>query len=401
MARVMLMLLAAAVLAAVPRAAWAGGDAFPEAPRVEGFRVRATPRLALRAMYDDNVDMKQITDKELVARPGGKIQAWDEKTEVRASGDVVLRDYVDHDSLDRLDYFWNAVAKRQLTERFDAEVKADQRRDHMVDSVSETYGFDVEPSVRTITTIAPSAGWRATERTSVRAGYEWVKAHYDKDTYADFTTHQGDAELSYALTERTSALARAVGRSSSLSREEPRMDGEQWMVQGFAGLQHKLTEHWTVTGLAGAGYVRSSYDLAGGGSEANTDVPWLADAGVEYTRLRYELAASFRRTVAPSFYGESITSDRFKVYGRYEATERLDLNLTATYTLSGTSGVLSAKKESEGLFVQPTVNYRLLKDLTLQVGGNFNHNVNRVNHVTLNRMRVWTQVSYELPIEVY
>ncbi|MFW5836627.1 MAG: hypothetical protein ACOCVM_01365 [Desulfovibrionaceae bacterium] len=237
------MIFAAGLLALLLAApAMAGSGAGMGLPRVEGYRLRATPRLTLRAMYDDNVDMKEIADKELAARPGMKLEAWDEKTRIEASGDVVLRDYLDHDDLDRLDYFWDAMAERRLSERFDLKVEADQTRDHMVDSVSEDFGFDVEPSVRTITTISPSADWSVTERAEARLGYEWVKANYDRDRYSDFTTHQADLELSYALDERTSVLGRAVGQHTGFKRGSPSMEGSQWAGEGFMGLSRQLTE---------------------------------------------------------------------------------------------------------------------------------------------------------------
>ncbi|MFW5836628.1 MAG: hypothetical protein ACOCVM_01370 [Desulfovibrionaceae bacterium] len=119
--------------------------------------------------------------------------------------------------------------------------------------------------------------------------------------------------------------------------------------------------------------------------------------GLEYIRLHWEASAGFRRTVTPSFYGESVTRDQVKVFVRYEASQKLDLNLTATYTLSGTSGVLESKRKSEGFFIQPTANYLLLKDLVLQLGGNFNHNKNRENGLSKNRFRAWTQLTWELP----
>lgn len=377
-----------------------------------GAVVRATPSIKVRTVYDSNVDNKGFDDIKVETRPGLKARFSTERLKLLAHGDFVWKEFLNHDELDRADWYSGLDADWAVFEKLNLGLQVEQAHDHTVDWAMESFASDVEAVTRNSVTATPSAVWQITELDGMAFSYSFRQDDYDRADKYDFNDNTLNISWFRKLGERTNFNLGLMGRYTRYFTE---LSDSDYQANGFvvAGFDHELFEGVKIMFSAGGGMTYSDYtvtqlqpDFTVGterGTELNT--AYILEAKLEWKDDRLSIIPSFSRTLQPSFYGEDMTVDQFKLYLRYRLTERLEMFGIGTFTIADTAGHIK-KRHNEGYFLQMIFRYLILKDLRLEFGTNFNHNWNRAKEdsftrsKTNERFRGWLGVSYDFPLQI-
>jgi len=383
-----------------------------------------TPSVKVRETYNDNVYSQNIDDFEHLISPALKLDGRTDRALWQATCAWDILKYQNHDELDSVDQLYQLSATVSPSNLLQLNISGHYVDDYTFDSTLEESGLLAERSRRNSATVQPGATFMLDPRNTLEFSCEFNKTRYELESYSDYVVRGLNLMGFHDLTnERTRIIYMLSGNQVDFrgNREyyfegydgdfaQKKADVRQRTYRVLTGMDHQLTETLLVSVKAGAYYSESefpsfqeiTYDLASGtfipvhDIEKKSGTGFILDGALTWRLELITLSASVNRDVAPSIYGENITSNRVSAGLRYRLSKKLRCSLNTAYYHSKTEGFIEDQK-SHTYSIRPALIYRFTKDINLELGSAYTRTKNEITDQSEDINRFFVQLSTAWP----
>lgn len=313
-----------------PAAAQDGPRRRVDLPGVAGLKVSATPELATRLAYDDNLLFQGIEGYEALVAPSLRVRAENERTRAEMAGRVDVFSHPDHGELERMNRRLDLDVSHGVTRRVAALGTARVMFDKSFEEALDQEGVAVRQRSRRNAMVSPGISLMATERDRLVLRLPFEAARHDGREDADFSTFGARAHWRHALGDRRTATVVEAA-------DERRVydTGEERIRTLLPGVEHAFTERTRASIMAGVAASEADFSRGGGSGR-----DWLGIARAELAHrgeVWNVLLGAARESIRGSG-GESLRRDRLTARGAYGLGPRLEARLRLVAQRSRTAG---------------------------------------------------------------
>jgi hypothetical protein len=357
------------------------------------------PSVTARETYDSNVFFMGSSDFETRVSPGLVARAASERGQATLSGVADAYHYLDRDSYDRINQTYSLASAYNLSERLGLTFNSSYTRDFTFDDALSQYGVVTAKNMRTNYLFQPGFTQALTPRDSVQASYRFSRVDYSSDLYADDTVHGGTLAYSHLLGNERTKLFTSLD-FNRVATDGAGGEGTQAIWQMLAGVEHRFSELFTISGAGGAGYTDSSFGFSRGGDRLDSrDWTYLASLDLKWAWERYSLRLGASRDITYGLYGESVSRNKYIADASYHFTERLAAGLYSAYAQSKSEGLALTRQDSDWLSVTPNLRYKLAEDYSMSLGYSHSTNSDKVANTVRDREQVFVEVQFAFPTQ--
>ncbi|HID30053.1 MAG TPA: hypothetical protein EYP19_08620, partial [Desulfobacterales bacterium] len=314
-----------------------------------------TPSITLRETYDDSVYLEDTDDFEHRISPALSLDATTETAAWQATCAWDILEYQRQDELDSVQQTYGLSGTLSPSTLLQLNLSGRYAYDYTFASTLEESGVVAERSRRRSTTVAPGSTIVLTPRNTLELSYQFNKTEYDLEDYDDYVVHGPNLTLSHDLkNERTRFLCVLGGNWTNFDQND--QDVRQRTYRAQVGVDHQWTETLQVTLTAGAGYTESKFSrtelvFVPPGSVTTTtetvkedQTTFILDGSLSWRLEPITFSVGVNRDIAPSIYGEVMTSDRISANLGYRLAEEVQFTLGTAYYRSETGGLVEDAK---------------------------------------------------------
>ncbi|WP_291327877.1 hypothetical protein [Desulfovibrio sp. UCD-KL4C] len=366
---------------------------------LSGTLVKANTAISVRETYDSNIDYANISDLVTEIKPALTLNVIGEDSLVKLRGDLIYRNYFDHEELNRYDYNINLVGKHNFSPKLDASFDVVHTRFHNLDQ--NTYaagGVTLDPSIILTTAITPQLNWRVTEKDNINILLTVDKTDYERKYDSDYLSNVFNVVWGHALdNERTTLFLGAISTYTYYSREIDDMIGNQVTFQNVLGIDHKFTEHLKLSFKGGPGVTISNYS----NNPEDVNYKYQFKAELSYIKPTFEIIPSLTQGIRPGGSGENEVISQADLFYLYRFSDYLNYSLVNSVWQIESDGIQDGKKySSSGFFTQSVFTWKFKEDWQATCGLSYKIDKNKVSSVANERFKTWVGLSYSFPTEI-
>lgn len=358
--RVFLLGLALALAFAPPRpreAAAQEQDARRvDLPNVAGMRISATPELATRLAFDDNLYFQDIEGYEALIAPSMEVLAENERTSVALNGRMDIYSHPDHGELERMNRRLDLDASHSFTRRLAGLASAGIVFDKSFEETLDQGGTVTRQRPRRKGRFSPGLRWMLGERDRLELRLPFEGARHDGKEESNFSAFGAQAVWRHELGDRRTATLLELADERRVYET-----GEERIRTLLPGLEHVFSPRTRATLYAGAAFTDADYSQGGG---SRRDGASVLRADIAHKGERWNVLFMARREGITSANGESLRRNRLTAQGSYALSERLDARLSMTAQHSRTAGRIG-ELETVLFRFSPALAYELDEDTVL------------------------------------
>lgn len=366
---------------------------------LSGTIVKVKPSVSVRETYDTNIDYAGYSDLVTEIKPALTLDIIGQDSLVKFRGDLIYRNYFDHDEMSRYDYNLNLSGQYKFTPKLDASLDVMHNRRHNLDqNTYDSGGVYLDPAVILTTTVTPQLNWRVTEKDNINVFLSVDKTDYDRKSDSDYLSNVFNVVWGHALdNERTTFFLGAMTTYTYYSREIDNMTGDQVSFQNVLGVDHKFTEHLKLSIKGGPGITASNYSDSG--SDTNFLYQFRAELG--YREARFSIVPALMRIVRPGRYGENDVLDQAELFSQYKFSENLSGYIINSVWQIASDGVQGGRDhKSVGFFTQSALTWDFKEDWQATCGASCDLGRDEISNVTTKRFKTWVGLTYSFPTEI-
>ncbi|MFD2265569.1 hypothetical protein ACFSM5_21885 [Lacibacterium aquatile] len=309
---------------------------------------------------NDNMRLREDnreTDAKFTVSPGLLLTTRDADTMLDLGASVTAIRYWDRDEFNKEDFNFSAALKQKFLTA-EAGISARYARATLLgnEEQDDLGAGDGDTQSDTIS-IAPTLDWQLglLDRLSLSTSVTDV-SYSGGGGYTGYRRYQGSAAWSHSVSQRLVLIGTLLG---------DRYEGDNGFDANGAGLtgglSYSLTPLVDVKASLG-GRATRNYPAVG---ENNTEMDWLASAGIEYRPQIGRYTLDFDRSVEPSNGGGLKVRNQLRGTAVMPITQRLSFDPSAR--IQYTQSVEDGGADSSRLLMEisPALRYRLLEDLSV------------------------------------
>ena len=374
-----------------------------------------TPRVSVRAEYDDNVRFTRtdpVGDGILGLRPSVELQYRTERLESNTSAAVRALRYLEESDLNREEILLDSSLSYGLLERLSLQGDVSYHKDSALESELEETGLVTHQEDRVFMSAGGGFIFHLTELQELGGSFSLSQTEYDGDRFTDYDTSHAALSWTRRFRNQRDALILQPYWSSNTSDASEvktlgfmvgwnRMLTEKWSLKAFAGLRRTQTEYQRAQqevvfdpNLLPAFPFRLELETS---TQEETSWGGVADVSFRWTGETWRFDVSYNRDLSYTSQGEPIERDRLGLSVRKRLTKRLIAQCSATGYLSQYDGQFS-EAETRHVIFSPSISYRLTETHQLSAGFRYDVNEDASREDTRrDRKRIWVSVDFAFP----
>ena len=353
------------------------------------------PKITVAAGHNDNIFLSssnEVDSSILAVRPGVEFDYRTLLSSFSLKADLAILNYLDESDLNRTNQYYSLSADRKIKERWTTSGEFSFTRDTLLDTYLDEIGRVVDRTERDFLEAGGRVDYDLSLVSGISAAYLFQNADYDSDRYADFNRHNGGLNYFYRLKNQVDTLS--IGPSYS-HRSTDSSDVDALALN--LGWNRKWSDITNSRARIGARY--TSIERKNG----TEDDQWGVRAGLDITRKGLASTTTFRyfHALRTTVEEEDVNVDNFFLNYRRSITERfgveLEGRLVFSYAFFDQDTQINDKRY---YWVEPSLFYRLTRDLNLSVRYRYQNNVESIDGGDRTRERnlIWLQLNYDVAL---
>jgi hypothetical protein len=315
--------------------------------------------------------------------------------------------YVRNSNLDALNQAYTVSGQRKVAPRLALRFDGGYIVDSTLAEELTASGFIMNRTKREAINAAPGLAFDLSERALLKMGYAFNQVNYQDDRFIGYLQHTANLGLHYLLkNEKTTISSFLVGRFTNY----PSIDNEYRNLISYAGLEHKISQDWSVSLAGGLNYnwFTSQTAVFDFGSLTPFTVqrqvtqrtfnvtPFINIEG-KHKWAKTGLIYGYKLDQSAS--GGGTISQFHSTYGSitHNFTERLRGSLRGNLYYSNASSPGSTY-ENLTLSFSPEVNYQITEKLSVNSSYQYGWRDDLVSERTANRHLVLVYFNYSYPL---
>ena len=324
--------------------------------------VTITPSIALRTLYDDNLDFEEKNEKDSFGAntvPSLTLDYASELLQLSLIGEVDVIKYFTETDFDRTNQLYGIDGQYQMFPRWRFTGDFEYRRDETIDTVLEETGQSFER--RRVTTYDSRAGlfFQLTELSDIGFDIDYRKRDYSSNQDTDFDRYT----FSLPYTKRFSSERDIVALVPSYSFFDS--DDSEDAVDYRLEIQWERQISETLTSTVNAGGRFTDIEQEDGSSDSNWG--YIGKLGLRKQTETFTGAIEASRDIRANTDAEIVEVNRLRLSANKLLSERFGFNFSGSAYYTDTESTDTKNEKTTFFQLSPALYYMLTENHYLEL----------------------------------